>query len=262
MLVTAEENGKEVASALTANDGNAPLALLDCRIVGDREEPIEEHGPYGLVAGHQGREIHGTTVDPVETRNLTIAITDPGRRLYVYAGEDQRRQIGEKAILDGKVILIGQAGEPEIRWERVSGSSSLPIESANSARAQVVMNKWGSCTFELTAKWGDEVTKDRVRVRAHANLAPTAIALAPPPAKTRSIVQLDGTTSTDPRGFPRSDLRFAWEQVEGPRAILSSNGWPDPIFYPTEAGTYAFELRVSNPLRAGKPARCAVTVME
>jgi len=262
VLVTAEEDGEEVASALSAEDGRASLALLDHRIVGDHKNPIEEHGPYELVIRSDGQEIRGTTVDPVETKDLTVTFTDPSRKLYVYAGEDQRRKIGETAILDGKVKLVGQAGQPEIRWERVSGGSSLPIGNADSARAQVVMNKWGSCTFELTAKWGDEVAKDRVSVRADSKLTPTPIALVPPTAKTRSIIQLDGTTSTDPRGFPRSELRFVWKQVAGPNAVLSSNEWPDPIFYPIEAGTYAFELTVSNPLRTSKPARCSVTVTE
>jgi len=261
-LFAEQESAYEVASARSDDDGKASLALVDCRIVGDREKPIEEHGPCELVARCEGREIRGMIVDPAETEDLTITVADPDRKLYVYAGEDQRTRIGETAILDGKVTLLGQAGEPEIRWERVTGDGTLPIVDASSARAQVVMNKWGSSTFELSAKWGDEVAKDRVSVRADSRLTPTAIALAPPTAKSRSIVQLDGTTSTDPRGFPRSELRFIWKQVEGPKITLSSEEWPEPIFYATESGTYAFELTVSNPLRTSAPARCAVTVTE
>lgn len=259
-LITANVDGKEVASAVSGDNGRAALPLLDYRIVGDRENPIEEHGPYDIAVHSDGQVVQRLSVDPVETTTLDVTVTDPNRNLYVYAGKDQRRRIGETAILDGKVTVVGQAGEPKITWERVSGSSSQPIANPNSAQTGAAMNKWGSCTFELTAKLGDEVAKDRVSVRADSRLTPTAIALAPANAKPRTIVQLDGTTSTDPRGFPKGEIRYVWTQIEGPEASLSSNEWPDPIFYPTETGTYVFDLTVSNPLRTSKPARCTVKV--
>jgi len=259
-LVTANEDSKEVASAVSGDDGKVALPLLDFRIVGDRESPVEQHGPYEIAVHSDGQVVQRLSVDPVETTTLDVTVTDPNRKLYVCAGENQRRKIGETAILEGKVAVMGQAGEPKITWERVSGSGSLPIASPNSAQTKVVMSKWGSCTFELTARLGDEVTKDRVSVRADGQLTPTAVALAPTTAKLHSIVQLDGTTSTDPRGFPKSEIRYVWSQIEGPEAILSSNEWPDPIFYPTESGTYVFDLTVSNPLRTSKPAQCTVKV--
>ena len=259
-LVTANEDGKEVASALSGDDGKAALPLLDYRIVGDRENPIEEHGPYDVAVQLDGRMVECISVDPVETTTLDVTVADPNRKLYVYAGKDQRRRIGETAILDGRVTVVGQTGEPKIRWERASGSSSQPIANPNSAQAKVVMNKWGSCTFELTAELGEEIAKDRVSVRADSQLTPTAIALAPAIVKPHTIVQLDGTTSTDPRGFPKSEIRYVWRQIEGPEAMLSSTEWPDPILYPTEPGTYVFDLTVSNPLRTSKPARCTVKV--
>lgn len=259
-LVTANEGGKEVGFASTGDDGTVSLPLLDYRVVGDQKNPIEEHGPYDMAVQLDGRVVQGLSVDPVETTTLNVTVTDPDRKLYVYAGNDQRRRIGETAVLDGKVTVVGQAGKPKIRWERVTGNSSQPIVAPNSARTEVMMDKWGSCTFELTAKLGGEVAKDRVSVRADAQLTPTAIALAPATARTHSIVQLDGTTSTDPRGFSGSEITYAWRQIEGPDAILSSDEWSDPIFYPTETGTYVFDLTVSNPLRTSKPARCTVRV--
>ncbi len=261
-LITAEENGKEIAVARSADDGRARLTLLDHRIVGDGKAPFEEHGPYEVVVRSGGQEASRTTVDPVEPTTVRVSVTDPKRKLYVFAGEDQRRRIGETATLDGKVVGLGQAGEPEIVWKQVSGSGDSPITNADSTRAQVVMAKWGACTFELSAKLGGEVAKDRVSVRADSRLTPTAIAVAPKTARLHTIVQLDGTTSTDPRGFSQSQIGYVWKQIEGPQANLSSDEWPDPIFYPTEAGTYVFELTVSNPLRTSKPAQCAVTVAE
>jgi hypothetical protein len=123
------------------------------------------------------------------------------------------------------------------------------------------MEAWGGYGFELEAKLGAEVVKDRVSLRADAQLTSVPRALAPQTATLGSIVQLDGTKSTDPRRFPASQIRYNWSQLEGPEAILSSHQWPDPVFYPTEPGTYVFELTVSNPLRTSQPARCAVEVV-
>jgi hypothetical protein len=258
--IIARDEGRQVGTALSDDDGKASLALLDYRIVGDRQNPIEEHGPYELIVRHDGREIETETVDPTETTTLNVTLTDPHRQLYVYAGEDQRRKIGETAILKGNVVAIGEADKPRITWRQVSGSRSLPIADPSSAQARVVMEAWGGYGFELEARLGDEVVKDRVSVRADAQLTPVALAVAPKTAKVRSIVQLDGSKSTDPRRFPADQIRYHWSQLEGPEAFLSSPEWPDPVFYPTEPGTYVFELTVSNPLRTSRPARCAVEV--
>ena len=81
-------------------------------------------------------------------------------------------------------------------------------------------------------------------------------------AKVNTIVQLDGRGSKDPRAFPKSALRYEWRQVGGPKTIMSSDEWPDPIFFPTRAGTYTFELTMSNPIRTSAPAKCSVKVTE
>ena len=185
---------------------------------------------------------------------------DPERKLYVYAGEDQRRKIGETATLAGTVKVVG-AGEPQVTWRQVGGPQQLAIAGPSSANARVTMAAWGAYTFEIEAKLGDETAKDQVRLRADAKLTPQAVALAPKTATVNTIVQLDATKSTDPRRFPSDQVKYVWTQISGPEAILSSNEWPDPIFYPTEPGTYVFELTVSNPIRTSQPARCSVTVM-
>ena len=71
---------------------------------------------------------------------------------------------------------------------------------------------------------------------------------------------MGGSQSTDPAGFP---LAYAWKQVSGPKALISSPEWPTPIVYPLEPGDYTFELTVSNPLgKVSEPVRVAVRVAE
>ena len=262
VLVVALEGDREVASATTGKDGRAPVVLLDYRIVADSKSPVEDHGPYTLVLRRGAQEVQRLAVDPTETTSIAATLADPARKLYVYAGEDQRRKLGETATLEGTVKTIDGQGKPQVTWKLARGPAKLEITNPGSARAQVVMSKWGGYTFELEATLGDEVARDSVSIRADARLTPEAVAEAPATAKLRTIVQLDASKSRDPRGFPKDQIRYAWKQVEGPEAILSSPEWPDPIFYPTQPGTYAFEVTVSNPIRTSKPARCSVQVTE
>jgi hypothetical protein len=75
-----------------------------------------------------------------------------------------------------------------------------------------------------------------------------------------TIVELDGSRSTDPAGFP---LSCRWKKTGGPEALISSLEWATPIFYPLEPGDYAFELVVANPLgKVSEPVQVTVHVTE
>jgi hypothetical protein len=253
----------EVASGITGGDGTAKIPLVDYRIIGGPKGPIEKRGPYRIEAKGAAPEPVKVDVELKEPTEAPVTLLDPKRKLYVYAGLDQRRKIGETATLEGSVAAADDpAAKPEIAWKQVGGPAPLAIANPKSAKTQVVMAQNGEWTFELEAKFGGEVAKDSVKVRADANLTPTAVAECPKTAKVNTIVQLDATKSTDPRRFPPEEIRYEWKQVGGPEAILSSAEWPNPIFYPEKAGPYEFEVRVSNPLRTSDPARCSVTVTE
>lgn len=260
--IAAYEGGQPVGSATTGKDGKASLVLLDYGITGDAKDRYEEHGPYEFALARGGQEERRMTVDPVASTDLSMTLADPKRKLYVYAGENQRRKIGETATLEGIVKVVDDAAKPPVTWKQVGGPGKLTILNPESVNAQVKMTAWGSYTFELEAKLGEETAKHRVSIRADAHLTPTAVALAPQTAKVNTIVQLDARKSKDPRRFPANQVRYAWRQSAGPETMLSSDEWPAPIFYPTEPGTYAFELTVSNPIRTSEPVQCSVQVTE
>ncbi|MFQ5808056.1 MAG: hypothetical protein ACE5JM_00435 [Armatimonadota bacterium] len=261
--VEAYEAGRLVASGLTNSEGRASVSLRDFRLTGDDEGFLEEHGPYELKLFGQGFEEKTLTVDPTETTDLPVTLKHPDRRVYVYAGEGPRIHIGDVATLEGKVAVVPEdAGTPEVAWRAVSGETKVRIEQPTSPKIDVLFSEWGQVTFEFSAKLGDEVAKSRVAVRADAQIAPVAVPKAPATAKLLTIVQLDGTESTDPRGFDPRYHRYKWTQVAGPEAILSSDELPDPIFYPTEPGEYTFELTMANPIRTSDPVPCSVRVTQ
>ena len=209
------------------------------------------------------RTISRQQIVPKNATDLTLTVTDPNRKLYVYAGKDQRHETGETAKLEGNVVVTDPfAGKPEVTWRILRRDGFWPIADPKSAKTTAVMDKNGSCTIELEARLGDEVAKDTFTIRTDTKATPLADARCPKTANVNTIVQLDATRSRDPRRFPASRCSYAWKQVAGPKADLASTEWPDPIFFPTEPGTYTFELLFSNPIRTSKPVRCSVVVSD
>ena len=259
--IRALKDGKEIES-MKARGGIATLVLPDFSIIGNAASPIEEQGPYEVTFSRDNAIVHALTLDPVKTTDLTVNLTDPKQKLYLYAGSDQRKQTGEVAQLNAAVKVVGSKEQPVIRWKQKKGPQQLALSDPDSASSQVTLEKGGSYLFEVEARLGDEVLKDEVTIRADAAVTPEAVAEAPPEAKVRTIVQLTGSKSIDPRRFPKNQVRYIWTQVEGPEVMVSSLEWPDPVFYPVTAGKYVFELQVTNPIRTSKAARCAVVVSD
>ena len=261
--VTAAQGEAYVGSAITGGDGAGRIALVDYRIIGGPQGPIEKRGPYRIVAKSGAAEPVSVDVDAKAAAELTVTIVDPKRKVYVYAGIDRRYATGETATIEAKAAVAGDASaKPEITWRQLKGPAPLAIPAPNALKNDIVLPQAGEWTLEVEAKSGGESAKDTVNIRADANITPKAVATAPATAKVNTIVQLDASKSTEPRRFPPDAIRYEWKQVGGPETNLSSVELTDPIFYPEKPGTYEFELRVSSPLRTSAPARCAVVVAE
>jgi hypothetical protein len=99
-----------------------------------------------------------------------------------------------------------------------------------------------------------------------ANESPTASAGADAAASAGATVALDGTSSADSiadtdgvSGFGAGLLAF-WRQVSGPAVALSDVSAASPTFVPPAAGTYVFELVVSDGEAVSAADRVTVTV--
>lgn len=249
-----------VDSGITDDSGNVRLVLIDYRIVGNEgKSPIRKHGPYVITApGHDWTE----TLDATRTLELTAVLRTPGRKLYAWAGDNQRREIGEIAELSGRVVVDGDpTAKPSVTWRYPGSGEGWPIADAKALSTTAKMTRSGEYEIALEAAWGDETVTDKVQVRTDKEATPVAVVVCPPTARVNTIVQLDATQSRDPRGF-REQHEWKWKQVSGPASELASDELADPIFFPTEPGTYAFEVVFSSPIRSSVPAVCRVVVSE
>jgi hypothetical protein len=97
----------------------------------------------------------------------------------------------------------------------------------------------------------------KVSVTVGAGDVPTAVAEAPPGGFTGGLVTLNGSASHDPMGLP---LTYTWKQMGGPTVKLSQADTVLPSFEPSEAGSYKFQLVVSNGTLTSAPATVTVGI--
>ncbi len=256
--VVARHKGEAAASGATGRDGRARVILPYLRWVPDE---AERFGTYELTVTKPGWHSATVTVEADEPREVPVILRNKTARMYLYAGPDQRRLIGDAVTIPTRLVLAdGVTGEPDITWYRVEGRKRTMLTGLTALQPTVTLDRWGGYTFEVEAKLGEEGVKDQVYLRANRTLTPVGLASAPERAKVETIVQLDGSGSTDPVGFP---LSHHWKQTSGPDVLVSSLEFPKPILYPLEPGEYTFELTVSNPLgRMSEPVQVTIEVTE
>jgi hypothetical protein len=267
--IARDEAGRFVTSNVTDQEGHAELVLTDYHLIGNRgSDPCLQKGPYELTFFQNEREVRKEKIDPTGRMNIQVTIPEPGRSLYVYAGEDQRLTTGDIVRLQGNVVVEdADHAKPEIAWKVVKGIGGPKAAAPNAVRTDLVFENptesWlQQAELELSATLGDQTVSDRGIIRQDTNITPKAVITGPKQAVVNTIVQLDASGSTEPRRFPPETINYRWRQTGGPRADLSSPEWINPIFFPEEPGSYTFELTVSSPIATSTATSFTVEVTE
>lgn len=161
------------------------------------------------------------------------------------AGPDISVMQLKTATLDGSQSLDTDGSIVSYQW--TVESSQIRIDNANAAVARFTapaMNTSMSTYAELTVTDNQGASHtDRVQIviTGKANNIPVANAGPDKQANPNTLVDLDGTASTDEGG---AFMVYRWEQVSGPRVEINRDTSAHADFRPSELGTYVFRLTV------------------
>lgn len=189
----------------------------------------------------------GANTPPVADAGNNITITQPAASVQLNGSDSDDP--------DGSISSYS--------WTKISGppAGGETIVTPNNSKTNVTGLKPGTYVFELTIKDDKGSTAaDRVTVTVNPrnNQVPTADAgndvnITLPV----STVHLNGSASADPDG---SIAGYTWTKVSGPAAAISSPNARETNITGLSAGTYIFELTVTDNDNATASARVTVTV--
>lgn len=183
---------------------------------------------------------------------VVVTASAPGSSsstLSADAGSDQSVVIGQRTLIDGSASSGSAVERLTYRWRfvsRPSGSNAV-LGNTSASVAQFTPDVPGSFVIELTVSDGVQSDTDRVLVTsANGNSAPMANAGRAQNVSAGTLVQLDGSSSTDPNS---DSLTYSWllsSRPAGSSAALSRTDVVSPSFTTDQAGSYVLRLTVND----------------
>lgn len=250
-----DPNGDPIGYSWTRSGGTGPVVLLtDSTSSTPSFRPVVAGTYVFTVTASDGRGGVGTASVTVTVNTLPIAS----------AGSDQTVPV------DRLVTLSGSGADADgdslgFSWVRSSAAPgngpAVTLAGPDGPQPTFTPAATGTYTFVLTVsdgRGGSSSASVTVTVvpATQSNLPPSANAGAGQTVTTGTPVVLAGSAS-DPDGDP---ITYAWNRTggTGPAVALSDPAVPTPSFIPPQAGTYSFELGVSD--GRGGSATASVTV--
>ncbi|WP_120515994.1 PKD domain-containing protein [Chitinophaga barathri] len=164
------------------------------------------------------------------------------------------------ASLDGSTSTDADGTIKSYNWAKISGGNGT-ITSPNASKTDVTGLAAGTYVFELTVTDDkDAFSQDRITVTVNpaANKLPVAkagndITITLP----ANVVEVNANASTDEDGTIQS---YNWAKISGPAATIVSAGSAITVINGLVAGTYVFELTVTDDKNATAKDRITITV--
>jgi hypothetical protein len=188
-------------------------------------------------------------VSAEDTVQITVKDSSENAAPVADAGADQTATLGGEVVLDGSASRDpDDAPSPlTFAWSQISGPEAI-LSGTNVAIPRFTPQEAGNYVFQLTVSDGVASSVDAVTVTVQAaaeNQPPVADAGSDRTVAQGVLVVLDGGASADPDDGPAA-LTFSWVQSGGPEVSLSDADTASPTFSADQAGTYTFELTVSD----------------
>ena len=177
-------------------------------------------------------------------------------------GSPQSVNIGTSATLDGSNSRSSGGAALTYKWSLVGvpGGSAAVLTNPASQSPSFTLDKRGVYVAQLIVNDGHTDSAPETVAISSSNRAPIANAGPAQSPVVGTVVTLDGTTSSDPDGYP---LTYQWRFTSVPNgstATLGGTNTAHPTFIGDLIGTYTAELIVNDGLLASAPATVTITV--
>src|ERR1700736_1855787 len=176
------------------------------------------------------------------------------------AGPNQTVGVGATVVLNGSGSTSVDGRPLTYAWTLTAlpAGSTATLTGANSVMPTFVSDKAGTYMAQLIVNDGlpsspSTVTITTGPVKPVANAGPSQV------VNVNSVVQLDGSKSTDANGLP---LTFQWSLISvpaGSAAVLSNPTVVNPTFTADRPGTYVAQLIVNDGMLSSDPATVMIT---
>ncbi|MBI4815236.1 MAG: PKD domain-containing protein [Deltaproteobacteria bacterium] len=189
---------------------------------------------------------------------VRVLVDAPNDHVPVASIQTVGDEVGATVRLDGSSSSDVEATGLRYTWAQVEGPQ-VSLRGAAEQVASFIPAERGIYVFELVVSDGRHESTPRqatVAVGEAQNHPPLADAGADVRARVRVPVVLSSAASADPDGDP---VTGSWRQLEGVAVVLVSTS-SNATFVPLSAGTYEFELEVSDAEGLGTKDRVTVVV--
>jgi hypothetical protein len=209
----------------------------------------------------------GTRSGTVQT--VKINPTAGPNVLYVDAGQDQTAEDGDTLQLHADVLSnVASPGSLTYQWTQVSGrSATLSNADQQSASVQLPVipdqddGQSNKLVFQVTVTDGARSGTDTVEVQLYRLLVNAGVANAAVFSSTARGFLFTGDTVhlTSSVRRAKAPLTVAWTQTAGPTVTLTDADQPDASAQLTQAGSYTFEVTVTDALGNTDTSSVSVT---
>ncbi len=217
----------------------------------------------GLVAGAYVFELTVTDdEDATASDRVTVTVNGANQAPVAKAGNDITISLPQSSVqLDGSASSDADGNITDYSWVKISGPAGGTVASPAAENTNVTGLTQGTYVFELKVTDNDNSSAtDRVTVVVNAaNQAPVAdagndLTISLPLA----TAHLNGSASADADG---SIASYSWVKISGPAGgTIIDAGGKETNVTGLAAGTYVFELTVTDDDKASASARVTVTV--
>ncbi len=216
-----------------------------------------------VVLRQRGDYVFGLKVNDGKVFSLEalVAVTVENLGPRADAGPLRGGKVGRAVTLDGRFSADPNLDPLSFTWRQIDGPSAT-LDDAKAAAPRFTPSAAGVYAFELTVDDGllsSAPARANVVVDDDTDHVPTATCPEQLEARLGESVSLSGALSADADG---DALFYSWRQLDGPAVSLSGDNAMAVSFSPPAAGTYRFELTVSDGRHRGLPKVATVLVSD